>query len=308
MIARALLLVSLSGCTSTPAPLDAGADLMKPVSARPAAVMPCTTPLSEQHAATRAFREALLTGDRAARAGVIDQLDAAAKAHPKEAQLALLGGLAHLWRVAEPAGAKDEAAFVASALAARTALEEAYALCPTDYRIPAWLGPVLVNMGRAVSDPKIIERGLAVLQEGIDKYPAFVLFSKLLVYADRPASDPDFQKALQAVDENVGACGDVATSRDPACTNGPYAVHNVEGAAIFLGDVYAKAGRRAAALATYEQGQKGSGFATWPYQQLLKERIAGLDARVAAHADMDPKNDPEAAWTSRSQCAVCHQR
>ena len=149
---------------------------------------------------------------------------------------------------------------------------------------------------------------MAVLQEGIDHYPAFVLFSRLLVFADRPRGDPDFQKALQAVIDNSAACGDPTTSTDPACINSPRAVHTIEGASVFLGDVYAKVGRRDDALRVYEEARSGPGHGSWPYQQVLRDRIATLDARVAALADMDAKNDPESAWTARNQCSICHKR
>lgn len=274
---------------------------------RPEGVKLCYTDLAEGHAATKAFRAALGAGDKTARAQVIEQLEAAVEANPEEEQLALYLGLAQLWRVAEPLP-EDEAVFVKTALGARDNLQKAYDLCPTDYRIPAWLGPVLVNMGRALNNQATIDQGLAVLQEGIDKYPSFVLFSKLLVYANEPADSPDFQNAVDAVFENVDYCtgDDGELINDPACQNTPVVHHNLEGSTVFLGDVFAKAGRKDDALTFYTQGQQGKDHATWDFQDLLADRIDTLDARVAAYKTADTADDPEAAWNAAYQCAVCH--
>ena len=81
----------------------------------------------------------------------------------------------------------------------------------------------------------------------------FVLFSKLLTYADEDVNSPEFQNAFEAVRDNTSACGGEeigsddeviieSNFEDPACSNHFRAAHNVEGSAIFVGDVYLKAG------------------------------------------------------------------
>lgn len=277
---------------------------------RPAGVALCYSSAADQHAATQAFWRAVWADDRGSRAAVIQGLDAAVAMNPKEEELRVLLGLANLWRVADPlpAEAKDQAVFIQSALAAKDSVEQAYKLCPSDYRLPAWLGPILVNMGRAVQNPDTVKQGMQVLQEGIDHYPSFVLFSKLLIFADRPRADPDFQQALQALQDNTSACGDPATSRDPACRNTAHAAHNIEGSMVFLGDVYTKAGLRDKALRLFQDAQRSPGYASWSYQGLITDRIKDLDARLAALGDDDASNDPDVAWRAGYQCAVCHKR
>lgn len=297
-----------AGCTSeSTSESNPDPDPQEQTPTRPEGVKLCYTDLSENHAATKAFRAALGAGDKAARAQVVEQLDAAVKENPQEEQLTLYLALAHLWRIAEPLP-EDEAVFLQSALGARDNLQKAYDLCPTDYRIPAWLGPVLVNMGRATSNQEIIDEGLAVLQEGIDHYPSFVLFSKLLVYANEPADSPDFQNAVDAVNENIDYCTgqDGELINDPACQNTSVVYHNLEGSMVFLGDVFAKAGRKDDALGFYTRGTQFEDYGTWDFQDLLAERIDTLDARVAAYKTADTADDPEAAWNATYQCAVCH--
>jgi hypothetical protein len=77
---------------------------------------------------------------------------------------------------------------------------------------------------------------------------------------------------------------------------------------VFLGDVLAKAGRRADAEAAYVGAMAVPELATWTFAAVLADRIATLDARITLFADADPANDPPVAWTSLDQCAMCHTR
>lgn len=278
---------------------------------RPLGVALCYTELSSQHPATQRFWTVFRGGALDERDAAIADLAAAAEAYPDEEELALLLGLANLWRVAEPRDedALDPLSTLDSVTTAQTELERAYQLCPTDHRITAWLAPIEVRMGRMLGDDALVQEGLDVLERGVEQYPGFVLFSKLLVYADLPADDPDFLNAVDAVRKNIAYCGTPATglSRDPACHDHPRASHNIEGAAVFMGDMYAKAQDPDAARDVFEQALTTDTFASWDYQSLLTERIATLDARVAAAATENPDDDLEPAWASNIQCSVCHR-
>lgn len=282
---------------------------------RPDGVRPCRSELSSEHPATLGFWKTFGAMDRAARNDAIASLDEAAKEHPLESELHLLLGLAHLWRLAEPLAneASDTMVLAESGFGSKEHLEEAYALCPTDHRIPAWLGPVLFNMGEALGDDDMVKAGLAVLDQGIAHYPAFVLFSKMLVFADRPANDAEFQNALEAVRDNVSACslgtapeGKLSLSFDPACNNTPLVQHNVEGSGLFLGDLFAKAGLGSEARATVESSGLAPNYASWGFDAVRAERLATIDARIAAFATESLDDDPEVAWRSPLQCAYCH--
>lgn len=272
---------------------------------RPEGVALCYTDLSSNHPATAAFWDAMRADVKDERAAAIAGLEAAVDEHDGEEELHLLLGLAHLWRLAEPlpAEAADPNVQLQSALASREHLERAYELCPTDHRIPAWLGPILVNTGRALNDQATIDEGMAILQQGIDHYPSFVLFSKLLVYADAPRDSADFQQALDAIEANIDYC---TGTTDPACSNHPHAAHNIEGSMVFLGDVFAKAGQRDDALATYEAAMQAATYDGWNWHALLEDRIATVDARVAALGNDDPADDPEVMWKAGNQCSICH--
>jgi hypothetical protein len=273
---------------------------------RPPAVKLCYTDESRAHPATAAFWSALDGANVEDRQAVIAALKTATDEHPDEEEFALLHGLANVWRLGEPLPSEtnDQASRIATVTAARSSLERAYALCPTDHRITAWLGPIVINWGRALNDQATIDSGFKTLQQGIDAYPSFVLFSKLLVYADRPKSDPDFQQALAAIDANVNTC----SPGDPACINTLHVPHNIEGAMVFLGDTYAKAGQKDRAVDRYRAAMSESTYGEWDYQALLADRIATVDARIAAFNTADVADDPVSAWSDTNQCSICHRR
>ena len=273
---------------------------------RPAAVKLCYSEMAENHPATIAFWKALENGSVADRATVTADLKTALDQHPDEEEIALLHGLSNVWRLGEPLPAEvgDQNGLIATVTAARASLERAYMLCPTDHRIPAWLGPIITNWGRALNDQATIDLGLKVLQQGIDAYPSFVLFSKVLVYADRPKADPDFQQALAAIDANVDTC----KPGDPACGNTRRVPHNIEGAMVFLGDTYAKAGQKSRALDSYQSITKEATYPEWDYQTLLADRLATLDSRIKAFDTPDTADDPLSAWSDSNQCSICHKR
>lgn len=272
---------------------------------RPEGIAHCYTTFSSAHEATQAFWVAFTKARFEERDAVTAGLAEAAEMYPDEEEFALLHGLAALWRLAEPTAAEvdDMSGLIAAATTARSELERAYELCPTDHRLPAWLGPIIVNTGRAIGNEATIEEGLAVLQQGIDNYPSFVLFSKLLIFSQEPKDDPDFQSALEALTENEMVC----ELADPACSNHPRAAHNREGASIFMGDVHAKAGDRQAALQAYERILDEPDYPSWSYGALLEERIDTLDARIASFDNDDDSDDFASAWSSVYQCSICHQ-
>lgn len=283
------------------------------------AVWACRTEFGESHPATLGFWNALRADNKQVRNQVIEDLAIAMELNPDEEIFALLHGMANLWKIAEPLPEEDGdlAVQAMGAIASRESLEKAWEICPGDYRIAAWLGPILYRMGSSMNDEAMVQEGLDVLNLGIEKYPEFVLFSQLLIYADKDPDSPEFQNAFSAIQGNVAACSDEeATSsddvvieentEDSACSNHYRAAHNVEGSSLFVGDVYAKAGDLETARRVYEQGLAFKDADSWPYSHLLEQRLDNLENfSQTAHEDQELKGAGW-IWASQVQCAVCH--
>lgn len=303
---RRLGIVALAASLASCAP-DGGGPEVPPSHA--AGSLACRSELSTTHPATLAFWEALETNDVAARSDVLAALVDAHDSHPNETELTLLLGLAELWALADPDSETTLAQQGAMAAASVTHLREARTSCPTDARITAWLGPMLVRMGRVLGNSRMVDEGFSVLDEGIDAYPEFVLFSLAMVLAEEPVDGPDFARALEVMQDNVDVCAPGSDGAlDPACRNGARAVHNLEGSAVFMGDVLARGGDVATARAVYERARTSPDYASWGFQGLLEERLARVDEWAALSQDDDPSNDPVIVTSTAHACAICHAR
>lgn len=289
--ALAVLVALLAGCASPP-------PAVQPID------LACRTELSSSHPATLGFWDALEANDVAARAGAIAALDAAHVEHPDEHELTLLLGLAQLWALADPLPGTTGAEMGALAGGVLSNLRAVRAGCPMDARVAAWLGPVLVRMGRLTGNAEFEAEGYAVLDEGVAADPQFVLFSLAMVLAEEPVDSPEFARAIDVLRDNIDVCGE--SGPDYACTNGPRAAHNVEGSAIFMGDIFARAGDVESARTMYEAALGTPGYASWPYQDVLADRLATLAERAALSQDADPTNDPLLVTSTPDSCAVCH--
>lgn len=308
MLARACAL-ALSACASTPSgeppsTVDATLDALSVDGDRPPGVELCYTEQNQNHPATREFWRVFNAGDYAARADASELLMRAAEEHPEDSYFAFLQAHVNLWRLAEMQTLGDALVALEALDIAETQFERAYALCPTDHRIPSWLGPIKIRAGQLFGDDARVEEGKRLLEQGIARYPAFVTFSRLLVYSDAPIDSEEFQSSLDAVRITRDLCND---STDPGCIDSPRVPYNREGGVIYLGDVYAMAQERENALATYMSAKSKPNWATWPYRDVLEERIRTLDARMAAAATASVLDDHETAWTVSNQCALCHQ-
>ena len=151
---------------------------------RPIGVEDCYTAESIGHPATQAFWAALLNGDYAQRDSIIEQLTAAAAAHPEQEQFAFLLAHASRWRVADGHGLQDLLLMLSSVETAEREFARAYALCPTDHRITAWLGPVKIILGNLLGDSQRLQDGKRLLSEGIGALPnvCYVLECALLLW------------------------------------------------------------------------------------------------------------------------------
>jgi hypothetical protein len=266
----------------------------------------CYSEFSRSHAVVLRQRQVFERGDYAARPSLIEDLAKAAAAYPEEEQFVLLAGLMRLWRIVEPDGleAIDLLGMLDAIDKSERDLQRAYALCPTDHRIPGWLGPLQVKAGRATGDAKKLEAGTALMQRGAETYPDFVMFTQVLAFGVLPVSDPDFQRARDGIDFYRGRCK--GERLDTACVKSPTSPHNFEGAALFFGDTLAKAQDRQGALAWYTGAMKAPKWSSWPFRDRLEQRIQRLDQRIAAAATPDTSDD-EPFFDSERQCSLCHR-
>jgi hypothetical protein len=72
--------------------------------------------------------------------------------------------------------------------------------------------------------------------------------------------------------------------------------------------LYPKAGRARDAKTWYDAAVALGSGSGWKFTALARDRAASVDARVAAHRDADPENDPPIIGTGPGACSYCHAR
>jgi hypothetical protein len=252
-------------------------------------------------------------------------LTAAYLKNPADAELALLTGHAHLWRVAERGRDPGAGPGVTDSLVlANFYFDEAYRLRPEDHRVAGWLASTQMALGSVHGDERAQRRGYFMMKESVRAFPEFNNFTLGYVLSRLPAGDPKLAQAVEAMWTNLDLCvGHKVDRRNPdlsvlgsstvpqgptrVCFNGPHTPHNVEGFFLAFGDLLVKTGDPQLAKAVYLQARVSPTYESWPFKALLEERAAKAEIRAARFAaDKDAWDAAEMIGTSAHSCAICH--
>jgi hypothetical protein len=275
-------------------------------------------PASESAVRARsAFWDAFYAQRYEAIPGLLRQLGAAVLENPRDAETVLLLGHTHLWKVAERARVEArDPTIVDHLVLAEHYFEEAYRLNPEDHRVIGWLGSVRVSLGAVRQDSVLAAEGEQLLVEGVRRYPQFNFFTMAFTHAGAPPDSPRFRDALEGLWRNVDVCSGVragdaartyelALQADRSCANSQKVPHNFEGFILNLGDMLLRAGRADDAVRAYERARLSPDYASWPYRELLEERIRGATDVVARARE--GQRTPMMAGSTLT-CAGCHAR
>lgn len=188
-----------------------------------------------------------------------------------------------------------------------------------DSRIPGFAAAAKYAHGIVDADAALAAQGLAELETAIALNPLFNALDFLgVVPSTIAASDPLYTRVLELVDFALDADNrDCVTSQPEVCGNAGMAPHNLEGALLLFGDLYAKGGvlddpdplRGARNL--YAAAAAFGPALGWnaTFQALASERLATADARVALHLNADPADDPLLIGNGPGEgCATCHRK
>lgn len=269
--------------------------------------------------AVSAVRAAMSKGEYAKLPELTQTMDAAATAHPDDAEIALYAAVVRLWRLSDSASDK-KFDLLQQAVTLNEALmrfETAKKLAPEDGRIDAWVAILNLNYGTALGDEAQIAKGVKMLEEAVAKYPAFGAFVRGVALAELPRTDPNFQKAMAAIAQTFDECGAKFDIENPKldasmanagglCGEVASAPHNVEGVLLNMGDIALKSGKLEAAKKVFEAARSAPGWKTWRYAKDLEQRITDADMLSARYLDDDETNDPVLTSKSGMFCSGCH--
>ncbi|MEW6268956.1 MAG: hypothetical protein AB1689_06615 [Thermodesulfobacteriota bacterium] len=273
-------------------------------------------PSREASAGEAAFWDTIW-GDADRGEETLDLLRRAVANDRRDARSHFLIAMMHLYRygrlVADPLapGAQGRR----EVLAARHAFDRAVPLlwdgAAGDTRVPGFAAAATYAKGVGFGDPATTERGIAELESAAELNTLFNAFDLFAVAPAVPASDPLYARVLHLLDVTFNEVAQQCGTQAEICFNDGMAPHNIEGTFVLFGDIYAKGGRTEQARTAYATALSVGESANWAPQFVAtaRERLDGVEARVALYQDADRGNDPPFVGSGgASSCAYCHNR
>jgi hypothetical protein len=253
---------------------------------------------------------------------VIRTLDDTLAEDPKDGRANLYAATMRFWRISENVPGSEPGQFQADAHAVLDHFDQAYELLPDDARIPAFSGLAHTLLGGLLGDTARVDRGKALLEEGVERMPTYGHFLRALSTGSLPPSDPMYATTLEHMSADAEACewesdgaGGYLYPGGPlgypyqVCNNEGIVPHVWEGFFTAWGDFALKGGLGAEkARALYASAKASPTYDSWHYAGDLQQRIDGAETAAARYADADATNDP-GVWTlSGHICTGCHQK
>lgn len=257
--------------------------------------------------------------------GALEALTAAYLRTPNDAKTAAHIAWLHNWRVAERARLDSVPATITDdTMLARRYFQEAVKLDPSDARYLGFLAGHLLAEGSLHQDERLTRRGYFMMQDAIEAWPEFNLFTGGFVFSRLPADSPQFREGLEwqwrTLDLCIGARLDRANpdyspylaletkeGAKRACWNSWIAPHNFEGFFLNMGDMLVKSGDWQTAQKIYANARLPKSFATWKHQAVLEDRIAQAQENVALFNAPDGSSQTRIMINSEFACMACHQ-
>lgn len=246
---------------------------------------------------------------------------------PNDAVTAARVGWLHIWRLAErarlafvPPGITDDAVL------ARKYFEEAVRLHPSEARYRGFYASLLMTEGTIHKDEKLRRQGYYTMRDAVAAWPEFNYFTAGYSFSAQPHDSERFREGLEYQWLNLDVCAGEKVDRNRpdfsqfirletkegpkrVCWNSAIAPHNFEGFFLNFGDMLVKAGDPERAVMMYRNARHTPDYATWPYKDVLEDRLRNASRYVEVFRATRPDpGGPTIMVSSRFACTGCHQR
>jgi hypothetical protein len=258
---------------------------------------------------------------------LLDELTAAYLQNPNDAETAAHIGFAHVWRVSESARLSHRSPTVTDDIVlSHKYFSEAVRLAPKDARFLGFLGGMELAEGSVHGDEKLKRRGYFTLIDAKDAWPEFNLFTMGYTLSRLPYTDDKYRDAVEYQWQTLDLCAEQPVDRKTAvfapymsketqrgpkrvCWNSWIAPHNFEGFFLNMGDMLVKQGDPATARRVYADAKLSKTYSSWPYRDVLEERITQAADNVVVFRKPPANAEPRRTMMIHSAfaCMGCHQ-
>ena len=286
-------------------------------------------PVPELMAAEKDFWETFHTGKYNEIPRLMRLYDGLYYKHPGHNVIAARIGFLHVWRLSERYRFGEiRAEIIEDATLCRKFFEEAYKLNPDEARHMGFYAACIMAEADLHRNEADLRKGYFLMKDAISAWPEFNLFTGGYVMSHLPWDGSLFDEALEWQWRTLDLCTDGKFDRkNPnyksfmamdtkegqkrVCWNSGIAPHNFEGFFLNMGDMLVKKGDVAMAVKIYEQAKASKEYASWPYKNVLEERIKNAakntaSFRIKVPGDEMPKT-PQMMFNSEYNCMACHR-
>lgn len=234
-------------------------------------------------------------------------------------------GWLHTWRLAERSRlASPPATITDDIVLARKYFGEAVHLAPKESRFLGFYASLTMAEGAVHKDEAITRKGYFMMNDAVDAWPEFNLFTAGISVANLPAGNDLFDEGIDRQWKNLDVCVDGTLDRSDgrfakymslethegknrACWDSWHAPHNLSGFFLHMGDMLVKKGDVAKARVVYENAKLPKSYGTWKLRDVVDDRIANAERYVEDFRKADPKgNEKRPFWNSTFACTGCH--
>lgn len=281
------------------------------------------------NAAEAQFWQTLHQGNYQEIPHVLHLLMAAYWQNPHDPKIAAHIGFTQMWAIAERSRlATADPRSIEHIVVARRFFEDAVQLDPTDARFLGFLGDATLVEGNIMQNEREQVRGYFILKQAIHDWPEFNLFTAGYPMSILPYQSEHFQEALGWQWKTLDICtGHHVDRSNPtyapymnvpltrpsqrACWNSWIAPHNFEGFFLNMGDMLVKNGDWRTAIIIYKNAQLSRDYHSWPYRNILEQRIINAQANVERFRQSvnlaEIQKEPTMMFNSTYSCMACHQ-
>ncbi|SMF18240.1 hypothetical protein [Pseudobacteriovorax antillogorgiicola] len=238
-------------------------------------------------------------------------------------------GFLHTWALSERRRMKViPATIIDHASLCQKYFKEAYQLKDDPRYLGFWASCTLAE-AEIHGQERDLRKGFFMMKDAISDWPQFNYFTGGYVLSNRKADDDLLDLAIDWQWKNLDVCTGESVNRDNpdysqymnqetkkgvmrACWNSKKAPHNFEGFFLNMGDLLVKKGKVETAKKIYKNAKLSKNYSTWPYRQVLENRIAQADKNVEEFRKEFKAGEipghPMMMFNTSYSCMACHQK
>jgi hypothetical protein len=253
------------------------------------------------------------------------QLMAAYLENPNDPNLAAHLGFLHIWSITERQRFKTiPPTIVDHIVLSKFYFSNAVELNNQDARYLGFYGDSTLVEGKIFHNEREQVSGYFILKQAINMWPEFNYFTAGYVMSVLPPDTKQYKEAVEWQWKTLDLCaGEKVDRRHPdfspymknatsvgpkrVCWNSWIAPYNFEGFFMNMGDMLVKAGDWQMAQQVYRNAKLDSAYSTWPYRQMLEDRIINAKNNVASFQKEYVSPNKTIMFNSGYGCVACHQ-